>query len=464
MATSETQFPFDTDDVGLIMLALMLMTYANLVLYNTGGFAVSVMNEVTTFAYDPPALAMAGALVLYLVAFLALLSVGSAWSASVSKLSYVTPFVYGVVGILFLKNVFSTSVIRERVMGGKTDGYVLQYEGAGRLLRGKNPYTYNYDQEILAQVPGYFRTPLTPDLLPQGVQYPTNIVTHLDYPPVSVIWYLPARALGVSGATQDLVAMMLLVALVTVVARDELRTFIPIFFLIDWNLILFPSAFIPDAAWVLFVVCAILSLHYPRLSALFLALGASYRPQPIIVAPYLGIIAYNLYGKQYLKKWVVTGLSATALINVPFALWTGLGAYWEYVTIPISITLPPSGVGPAMLVDYLQLDPMAVKPLFTVAVFGAWFLTLAASYRYYDKLGVGMLAFPGLVLWFHWRSLQNYMLWFPMFVFVAYIVGVPERDPLESLKASSLRLRRDVSDGIEGAYDEVYSRVQSIRN
>lgn len=455
-------------NIVLAMLGLILMTYANLVLYNTGSRTVFVAPDLVTFAYVPPLLAMIGGVILYLAAFTLLISVGASWAPKLSRLGFIAPLVYGLVGILFLQNIFAESQVIERAMGGQTDGYVLQTEGAERLVHGNNPYSYDYAEEILAQVPGYFRTPVQLGLGPGDIKHAQNIVTHLDYPAMSAIWYLPSQALGISGAIQDIFAIMLLVGLLVGMTRREYRVLIPVFFLIDWNLIFFPSAYIPDMGWVFFVVLALFTFHYPRLTATCFALAASYRPQPIVIAPYLGIMAYKLYGIDYLKKWIPTGLAVTALVNLPFALWTGPVIYLKYITIPLRISIPPGGVGPAMFLKYINLPTdtiLAMKPLFTIAVVVVWGGTLALTWRYYDRLGIGVLAFPGLVLWFHWRSLQNYMLWFPMLVTIGLFLGLPRRDPLAVLRRTVTPFRTGDFEKlprlVAWIYAPLYQRVKN---
>lgn len=421
-------------DVSLILLGLLAMTYANLIIFNTGTFVVNP-GKTITFSYETSTLALIGGTVLYIVAYGALITVGSSWSSRAKWVGYTAPLVYATAGLLFNDHIFGSSEVRSRVIGGKTDGYVLQTEGARRLIAGKNPYASDYASEIMAQVPGYFRTPLTADPTSVSVSSASNIVTHLDYPPVSVLWYVPAEILGISGSTWDLSVLIALMLIMYMVTPGKIRLLVPVFFLVDWNMILFPAAYIPDMGWVAFTVLALLAFHYPRTSAVAFALAASYRPQPILIATYVGVMAYRVHGLAYIKKWVVTGLVATAVINVPFALWTGPARYWELITIPMSATIPPGGVGPAgFLKAGLIADPASVKPLFTIAVFIVWVATLIISWRYYDELGAGMFAFPGLVLWFHWRSLQNYMLWFPLLVAVVYFTGIPARDPIAVLR------------------------------
>jgi len=421
-------------DFALIAFGLLSMTYGNLLLYNTGTFEVAVREINTTFSYAPPVGAMAGTLLLYLVGFASLLSVGADWRSKASKLIYVTPVVYLSVGLLFFEHVFAEPIVRERVTGGRTDGYVLQYHGAKRLLDGVNPYGADYAEEIMRLVPAYFRTPKSVDTTPETVINGTQIVTNLDYPPMSAIWYIPAQVFGVSGTVQDMVAVLVIAVILFLVADPAFRPFVSVFLLLDWNLILFPASFVPDIGWVLLTVGAFVTFHRPTYSATMFALAASYRPQPIIIAPYFAIMAYHAHGIEYFKRWIPVGLGVTALLNVPFLLWTGPERYLRLITLPVRTSLPVEGVCPSMLVEPLVEagfgTAVAYQPVFTIAVLGAWILTLWLSIRYYDRLGAGMFAFPGLVLWFHWRSMQNYLIWFPLFVLLVYLLDLPDRDPI----------------------------------
>ncbi len=425
------------EDIALIMLGVLSMSYGSLVLFNTGTFSVDVQSTVTTFGYTPPIPAMVACLLLYAIGLLCLLSVGADWSPRLTPLAWILSGIYTVIGIIFYFNVFDEPRVRENAQGGKTDAYVLQREGAAQFLDGNNPYQYDYADEILSQVPGYFRTPLSPEFDPEDLTEPINIVTSLDYPPISFLWYLPSEILGISGAIQDIATIGLIMVALLVITPKSLRLVVPIFFMLNWNIIMFPASFVPDAAWVLFVVAAIFTVHYPKTNAVLWALAASYRPQPILIASFFAVFVYKEFGLGYIKQWVPTGLLFTAIINLPFAIWTGFSAYWAYITLPIRITIPPGGIGPAMIFSTdLVSDAAAtggIHSLFSYAVFGVWGLSLVGLFVYYDRLGAGALAFPGLALWFHWRSFENYLIWMPLIVFTAYMVGFPHRNPMQLL-------------------------------
>ena len=430
------------EDIALIMLSVLSMSYGSLVLFNTGPLNVDVKSTVTTFGYTPPITAMVICLILYGIGLFCLLSVGSDWSPRLSSLSWVLTGFYAAVGVIFHYFVFDSPRVRENAQGGKTDAYVLQREGAAQFLNGNNPYQYDYSDRILSEVPGYFRTPLSPAFGPEDLTEPINIVTSLDYPPISFLWYVPSEILGIPGAIQDIAAIALIMIVLLVVTPKSLRLIVPIFFMLNWNMILFPASFVPDMAWVFFVVAAIFTVHYPKTNAIIWAFAASYRPQPILIASFFAIFVYKEFGIEYIKQWVPTGLACTALINLPFAIWTGFSSYWTYITLPIRITIPPGGIGPAMIFSTDLVSETAatsgIHSLFSYAVFGVWALSLIGLFVYYDQLGVGGLAFPGLALWFHWRSFENYLIWMPLLVFAAYIVGFPHRNPIHLL---SLRVQ-----------------------
>jgi len=90
----------------------------------------------------------------------------------------------------------------------------------------------------------------------------------------------------------------------------------------------------------------------------------------------------------------------------------------------------------------------AVQSMFSYVIYIIWAVSLVGVYVYYDRLGVGALALPGFVLWFHWRSFENYLLWFPLFVFVAYLVGFPDENPVQLLHQR-----------LQAGYADVLSRV-----
>lgn len=450
------------EDIALILLGVLSMSYGSLVLFNTGTFAVDVQSTVTTFGYTPPITGMVTCLILYGIGLFCVLSVGADWSPRLTSLSWILTAIYAAVGVIFHYTVFDSPRIRQKAQGGKTDAYVLQREGAAQFLDGNNPYRYDYGDEILREVPGYFRTPLSPAFGPEDLTEPINIVTSLDYPPISFLWYVPSELLGIPGAVQDIAAVALIMTVLLVVTPKPLRLIVPIFFMLNWNMILFPASFVPDMAWVLFVVAAIFTVHYPKTNAVLWALAASYRPQPILIASFFAIFVYKEFGFGYIKQWGVTGLACTALINIPFAIWTGFSAYWAYITLPVRITIPPGGVGPAMVFSTDLVSETAatsgIHSLFSYTVLGVWALSLVGLFVYYDRFGAGALAFPGLALWFHWRSFENYLIWMPLLVFAAYIVGFPHRNPMHLL---SLRVEAALT-AIRDRLRRLSSREKSV--
>lgn len=394
-----------------VLLACVLVFYANFLIYNTSPVALDGSLPLLTVIQNVPLVSAISATLLYICAFYLLLTLDTLKDTRV--FGYVLLVLVGIVTVSEIA-VQSSAWILTRPVGGFTDEYVLQYFSAIALLHGTNPYTVNFTQDITSMVPLYYRT-----ILPNG-----SIVHNMDYPAFAFLYYLPAATLGVSGIYQDVVVILLFLTFAVWKSPIDYKWFIPMVFILDYTCSVFIAGSITDAAWVVMVCLAVFTIKNPRLSAILMGLAISYKEEAIVILPFYLILIYKTYGISLLKVrmfWI----GATALaINLPFFLLAPK-VFIQDILIPITAPLEVGGVG----LSLFDLPKEFYTFLFVVSLV----LGFVAYYKWFPELRIGgFVAFPMIALWLNARSLQSYMVYFPVIAAVAVMV-LMNTDLLEPL-------------------------------
>jgi len=397
------------DDLALILLISILMRYANLIYYNTGKYVIfqGKSSLDISFTYHVPPSSAIATLVLYILAIITALFVKTKNNfkhflavLSVSAILLIT-------GSIFYVTTFSKPTIKLFVQGGYTDAYVLQYEACKMFIfNGTNPYTADFSEYIRKFVPLYFRTFIWNDGQPVG------IVTKIDYPAFSFLWYIPSVILGVDGIWQDLLALTFLMVFLTLACDNKTaRLLIPLIFVVDWNLIFFTVGSVTDVPWVLLLCLTVLADRY---APIFLGLAVSYKAEAWMFTPY-----YLIFRKDDWKR-VLTYTALTALAINGYFLITNPCEFIQNILLPLTANLQPGGVG---LSGVLQAFGVEIGKWYSILTATAWIVTLIVYYKYRDIIGErGLVAFPLLICWLHFRSFQNYLIWWSV-VYTAVIIG-----------------------------------------
>ncbi len=161
-----------------------------------------------------------------------------------------------------------------------------------------------------------------------------------------------------------------------------------------------------DPLWAVLAILAFVFFRKRWASPILLGLACAARQPAWFFAPFYVLLAWKREGRgPALRR---TGIAALAALlpNLPFLLWSP-GDFIEGISAPMLGALQPYGVG---LIRF-ALD--GVLPLLPRGVYGILSLLamvglLTMLWRRWRRLPLGTLVFPSLVLWFAWRSLQNY--------------------------------------------------------
>jgi uncharacterized membrane protein len=189
----------------------------------------------------------------------------------------------------------------------------------------------------------------------------------------------------------------------------------------------FTAGGVTDYLWVLPLMGTAFLLRDRRYLAAALLFGtaAAVKQQPWLLAPFLCIwVWYDHEDDPLLQRlrpvavFVAGSLAAFLAFNLPFALWDFEG-WLASVFLPFHEDLIPFGSGLSMLtqVGAAQLP----KSFYTLATFGVWAILLIAYATHFRALKYAVWLLPGLVLWFSYRSLQSYFIyWTPLLIIALF--------------------------------------------
>lgn len=296
----------------------------------------------------------------------------------------------------------------------QTDALAFVHYSAILLSKGINPYPQNLQSALtMFSVSPEFIT-----LTPTG-----NLVTTLNYPALQVIAFLPAAWAGLKDA-RIIIYLFELATLVVVYvwSPKELRplALIPLFAGSDLA-INFSAGSIADFVWLLPMVLMVVWLDYPLIAGAMFGLACAVKQTPWLLAPFL-IVWFlrsmpNSDLSNRLKRVVLFALSSFVAFLIP-NLWfmtQDFNAWYAGVFTPAfgNLVVLSQGLSLITLASGVPLPPafyLTIVAIVAVTV-------LAEYYLYFEKLAYTLWAFPALILWFSYRGLQNYFIfWTPLLV------------------------------------------------
>src|SRR5260221_12790723 len=121
--------------------------------------------------------------------------------------------------------------------------------------------------------------------------------------------------------------------------------------------------------------------------------------------------------------------------NLPFLIHAP-GAFLGGVLLPTLGPPEPYGVG---LIRF-SIDgeiPLLARGFYGALSIAAMVALVAILWRWWRKLPNGTLVFPGTILWFAWRSLQNYFSFAGVFAMAGPPPTLPPGSPTRALPAPS---------------------------
>jgi uncharacterized membrane protein len=296
----------------------------------------------------------------------------------------------------------------------QTDALAYAHYSAILFSKGINPYTQDLDSALtMFSVSPQFFT-----LTPSG-----NLVNTLNYPALQFLVLLPVVWLGIRDA-RIIIYVFEFASLLVIYfwSPKEIRpiVLIPLFAGSDLA-VNFSAGAIADFLWVLPLVIMVVCIDRPWLAGVFYGLACAVKQTPWLLAPFL--IVWFVKAQDHVDaanklrsacSFVMSALLAFLVPNIWF-MWLDFSAWYSGVMIPALGNLVVLSQGLSLLTLAIGVPLPPDFYLFCTVLVG---LTLLVNYYvYFDKLKLSLWAFPAIMLWFSYRGLQNYFVfWAPLLV------------------------------------------------
>jgi uncharacterized membrane protein len=302
----------------------------------------------------------------------------------------------------------------------QTDALAFIHYSAILLSKGINPYT----QDLQSALSMFSVSPEFITLTPTG-----DLVSTLNYPALQVISMLPVVWMGLRDAR--IVIYLFEVATIVVVylwTPKQIRplALIPLFAGSDLA-INFGAGAVADFLWVLPLVLMVVYMKRPLLAGIWFGLACAMKQTPWLLVPYLLVwffrIGPTLNPVSRLARVAKFGGAAFVAFLIPnfWFMWSNFGAWYSGVVTPVfgNLVVLSQGLSMITLASGVALPP-AFYLIATVVVATA---LLVEYLVYFEHLAYAIWAFPAVILWFSYRGLQNYFIfWTPLLVMSAVML------------------------------------------
>jgi hypothetical protein len=291
----------------------------------------------------------------------------------------------------------------------------LYTELAGQfLLRGQNPYEWD-----LGGI--YVYTPNAAGGTPRLNGAPES--PH-PYPALSFLLVAPLQALGLPGVfTLSTLAHVAALALLFLAAPRAVQPLVLLPIAVAGNFTFLTSIGSFDIVWVAMLVAMIVLWRRPTLRAVLYGLAISFKQSPWLVAPFLLLRLWREERRIAPLKFALISAATFLLVNAPFILWNPR-AWLLGATEPLQDSLTVLSHGGLSTLTQFGLFYLP-KSYFLLALLTVLALALFCYWRHYDFLRDALWAMPGLFMWFSYRSLQGYWLYWAFPILAAILTRQP---------------------------------------
>ncbi len=333
--------------------------------------------------------------------------------------------VAGFIALVFTLGFYTFVTINVATRHYSSDALLFVHQSALLLQQGVNPYSADLVSAYAAfEVPYYVQTPVTSG----------GIVTHLNYPALSFLVFLPFTMIGLDDLRPVCAAFLVaIMGIIWISSPRHLRLLAcGVLFLSSFFISFALSTF--DIVFIFFLVAAVV-LWRTRLRESMIAFGmaAAVKQTVWFIAPFLLIRlwkeASDLPTQEravHVAKHAAWATAPFLVFNLPFILvdpqawfvgvFTPLGASGE--------TLVPLVQG---VFIFLYTGAATVPPILTTLFFVATTATgLALYWRYFERLREMVWVVPVPILLFHARALQNYYEMFYPVALVVLLLSMPK--------------------------------------
>jgi uncharacterized membrane protein len=344
----------------------------------------------------------------------ALLTAGVLPARRLDRVTFLIP-----VGVVFamLLWMYVKIEIAQPIYG--TDNLAFTHVAAERLLDGQNPYSIS-DPAVTAEAADRFGLPRT---FITSTTDGEPLKSIMSWPGGSVLIFVPALWLGLGDLRWVVVGFETAVLLLLwSAAPRQLRPLMAIPLAGEPNLFLeFTGGGVVDFIWVLPLMMAALALYRRRFgwSALLWGLSCGIKQQPWLLGPFLLVYAWKSQSDLTQRQRVVNAMTLGTVaaggflaLNLPFMIWDFHG-WFAGTMLPFRAPLVPLGSGVSLVTQtgIVQLP----QSFYTLATIGVTAVLTLAYWMHFRTLRHTLWLAPALIMFFGYRGLQNYFIfWVPL--------------------------------------------------
>jgi hypothetical protein len=310
-----------------------------------------------------------------------------------------------------------------------TDNAALSHVATEKLLHGENPYQFN-DRAVVEDAAARFGVPQTFITDTTDGEPLSNL---MSWPAGSILELAPPLALGLHDVRWVVVfAEALTFALLWFRAPPSLRPLTLLPLTVDPDMFIqFTGGGVMDYMWVAPMVGCAMALYSRRLglAALLFGLAAGTKQQPWLLAPFLLIFIWQTHDEK--RRLAATcefaGVAAAGFLalNLPFMVWD-FSAWFRGVMVPLREALVPYGSGISLLTQAGIADlPKRFYSAATLGVSAVLVITYALHFRTFKH---GLWLAPAIIMWFGYRGLQNYYVYWVPIALVAVFAWWEEQE------------------------------------
>lgn len=330
-----------------------------------------------------------------------------------------------------------------------TDAIAFNHYSALLVLEGKNPYVENMAPAVEEfDVPEHLATFNTDG----------TTINRTPHPALSFLAYIPFIWAGFPDMRfVTLIFQILTMCVIFFKAPKILKPLILVPMCLP-EMLEFTGGGVTDFLWVLPLVLMVIYIDDIFKSGILYGVACAMKPTPWLLAPFLLIWYWKTSVTSDSKKRLVklmkfSSISAIAFLipNLPFIVSNPTA--WRYGALaPIFGKMVPFGSGLSVV---SQVGMLNLSKAFFSACMILVMLTLTVNYWvYFNRLKYTIWIFPAIILWFSYRSLQNYFVYCIPLVLISICIwhaemakgGIKEKKPpMRTKKIWRLRLVAPVS-------------------
>lgn len=242
-------------------------------------------------------------------------------------------------------------------------------------------------------------------------------VYYLIYPALSVYAFVPVIALGIPNYWIPLLFnIATFILLVYYYRRRNFTAGIPliaVLVFVEAELLAGAITGETDVIWVFFLALSYIFRKKPWFAGLFFGLSIAQKQIPIVIAPFLLYLIYreNDRNKSALFKPVVSAGLIFVILNAPFIVMNP-GAWFSSMLLSVEQPIIGVGIGFGILsfAGYAPVPAIIFSDLLMTSL--AFFFVLYI--RYFSSVKYAFFAFPIIIFLFNFRSLENYLIYWPL--------------------------------------------------